>query len=373
VTESTQEAAIRLVHVRKVFEGAARPAVGDLSLDVPAGALVALVGPSGCGKTTTLKMINRLIEPTSGEIYVDGVEVRSLPASHLRRRIGYVIQQIGLFPHRTVEANIATVPRLLRWDRNRIKERVAQLVDLVGLDVEILPRYPAELSGGQQQRVGVARALAADPPVLLMDEPYSAVDPIVRAHLQDELIALQRRVRKTIVLVTHDIDEAIKLADRIALMNVGGVLEQYATPNDLLRQPVNEFVANFLGRERGLKRLSLITVDGVELVEGPVVGCDATPAEAESVMEKHGVDWVGVRDGDRLLGWTDRASLANVARVGDAPLRPFSTPVHPSATLRETLDALIASQTNVAVVVDSDDRYLGMLTIEQISEGVRRS
>jgi osmoprotectant transport system ATP-binding protein len=371
VTQTSGEAAIRLVEVRKEFEGATRPAVGNLSFDVPAGALVAMVGPSGCGKTTTLKMINRLIEPTAGQIYVDGVEIRSLPAAHLRRGIGYVIQQIGLFPHRTIANNIATVPRLIGWDRKRINERVKELVDLVGLDADLLPRYPAELSGGQQQRVGVARALAADPPVLLMDEPYSAVDPIVRARLQDDLIALQRRVQKTIVLVTHDIDEAIKLSDRIALMNVGGVLEQYATPDELLRAPANDFVANFLGHERGLKRLSLLRVRDVELVDGPVVGRDATREEAERVMAKFGQDWVGVLDGDRLLGWVDRAALDGKSRVGDADLRRFSTPVRPDTSLRETLDALVISSTNVAVVFDDDDQYLGMLTIEQISEGVR--
>jgi osmoprotectant transport system ATP-binding protein len=371
VTDPPGDAAIRLVDVRKVFDGAVRPAVSGLSLDVPAGALVALVGPSGCGKTTTLKMINRLIEPTAGEIFVDDVEVRSLPAAQLRRRIGYVIQQIGLFPHRNVEHNIATVPRLLGWDRKRIRGRVAELVELVGLDGDLLRRYPAELSGGQQQRVGVARALAADPPVLLMDEPYSAVDPIVRARLQDELLALQRRLRKTIVLVTHDIDEAIKLADRIALLNLGGVLEQYDTPGELLRAPANQFVENFLGHERGLKRLSLLHVRDVELVEGPVVGCDSTREDAERVMTKYSVDWIGVLDHDRLVGWVDRASLEGVSRVGDGELRPFSTPVTPDTSLRETLDALVASRTNVAVVVDDDNRYLGMLTIEQISEGIR--
>ncbi len=369
--ELSNEAAIRLVHVGKRFDGAPRPAVGDLSFDVPRGALVAMVGPSGCGKTTTLKMINRLIEPTEGEIWVNGVQAQSIAASELRRSIGYVIQQIGLFPHRTIEANIATVPKLLGWDRKRIKARVTELVDLVGLETDQLRRYPAELSGGQQQRVGVARALAADPPVLLMDEPYSAVDPIVRARLQDELIALQRRVQKTIVLVTHDIDEAIKLADRIALMNVGGVLEQYASPEDLLREPANEFVVHFLGHERGLKRLSLMTVDQVERTDGPVVGVGATRAEAEATMEKHAVDWVGVLDGDCMLGWADRNDLDGHQSVRDARLRPFSTPVQPGTSLRETLDALVVSRNNVAVVVDDRNRYLGMLTIEQISEGVR--
>jgi osmoprotectant transport system ATP-binding protein len=365
------DVAIRLVSVRKVFDGSARPAVGDLSFDVNAGELVALVGPSGCGKTTTLKMINRLIEPTSGEIFVNGVAARSQGAAELRRGIGYVIQQIGLFPHRNIATNIATVPRLLGWDRKRVKQRVGELVDLVGLDPDMLKRYPAELSGGQQQRVGVARALAADPPVLLMDEPYSAVDPIVRARLQDELLALQRRLCKTIVLVTHDIDEAIKLADRIALMNVGGVLEQYASPDELLRAPANPFVENFLGRERGLKRLSLLTIDDVAKVDGPVVTRDATRADAEHTMDKAGTDWVGVLDGDHLLGWADRAALDGAEHAGDARLRAFSAPIRPGTSLRETLDALVISRTNVAVVVDDTDRYLGMVTIEQISEGVR--
>jgi osmoprotectant transport system ATP-binding protein len=371
VTTPSNEAAIRLANVRKVFDDPARPAVTDLSFDVPRGALVALVGPSGCGKTTTLKMINRLIEPTDGEIYVDGTAARSLAAAQLRRRIGYVIQQIGLFPHRTIEANIATVPRLLGWDRAKVKQRVGELVDLVGLDTDLLGRYPAELSGGQQQRVGVARALAADPPVLLMDEPYSAVDPIVRAHLQDELLALQHSLHKTIVLVTHDIDEAIKLADRIAILNVGGILEQYAAPGELLRSPANSFVENFLGHERGLKRLSLMTVRDVELTDGPTVSCDATRADAEHMMEKFGTDWTGVLDGERLLGWVDRSALDGAARVGDAGLRPFSTPVQPETTLRETLDALVVSRTNVAVLVDDSGKYLGMLTVEQISEGIR--
>jgi len=357
--------------VRKVFAGSGAPAVGDLSLDIPAGQIVVLVGPSGCGKTTTLKMINRLIEPTGGEIFVLGTEVHSVSAPVLRRSIGYVIQQIGLFPHRTIEANMATVPRLLGWDKARIRARVDELADLVGLDRGLLRRYPSELSGGQQQRVGVARALAADPPILLMDEPYSAVDPIVRAHLQDELLALQGRVHKTIVLVTHDIDEAIKLGDQVAILNVGGVLEQYGPPEELLRAPANDFVAQFLGRERGLKRLALIRVDQVPLIEGPVVTGDATPSEAQSVMDKHNVDWIGVRDGDRLLGWAWGRDLAGLARVGDAPIEKFNAWVYRDTALREALDVLLNSRTRVAVVVDDDNNYLGMLTVEQISEGIQ--
>lgn len=362
--------AIRLRHARKDFPGAATPAVGDLSFDVPTGEIVVLVGPSGCGKTTTLKMINRLVEPTGGEIFVLGTEIRAVPAPELRRRLGYVIQQVGLFPHRTVDANIATVPRLLGWDKRRIRARVDELVDLVGLEREMLERYPAELSGGQQQRVGVARALAADPPVLLMDEPYSAIDPIVRARLQDELLALQRRLRKTIVLVTHDIDEAIKLGDRVAILNIGGVLEQYGRPLDVLRDPATDFVAQFLGRERGLKRLSLITVDEVATIEGPVLDVDATLSEAETVMAKFGVDWIGVRHGERLLGWVWGRDLGVVTRAGDAPVQPFSAWVHSDTPLRQALDVLLNSRTRVAVVVDDENRYLGMLTVDQISEGI---
>ncbi|MGE0794321.1 MAG: ABC transporter ATP-binding protein [Acidimicrobiia bacterium] len=314
--------AIRLQSVSKRFPGSATDAVTDLDLDLEEGTVTALVGPSGCGKTTTLRMVNRLIDPTAGSIELFGTDVRSLPVHELRRGIGYVIQQAGLFPHRTVAANIATVPQLLGWDRARVRARVDELVDLVGLLPEILDRYPVELSGGQQQRVGVARALAADPPVLLMDEPYSAVDPIVRARLQDELVLLQRRVGKTIVLVTHDIDEAIKLADRIALLNVGGVLEQFGTPDDLLRAPANGFVEQFLGRERSLRRLALVPAGSVDLDPAPGDGAGA-----------------------------------------GLPRIPSGAP------LREVVDALVAGTTDRVLVVDADGRGLGTLTIE----GVRRA
>ncbi|MEY2420155.1 MAG: osmoprotectant transport system ATP-binding protein [Acidimicrobiaceae bacterium] len=354
----------------KRFPGSRTPAVQELSLELPSGSLAALVGPSGCGKTTTLKMINRLIEPTSGCIEVQGRNVVEMPLHELRRGIGYVIQQTGLFPHKTIAANIATVPSLLGWGKERVRERTQELVDLVGLDPELLRRYPAELSGGQQQRVGVARALAADPPILLMDEPYSAVDPIVRGRLQDELIALQARVHKTIVLVTHDIDEAIKLADHIAILNVGGVLEQFGPPADLLRAPANEFVANFLGRERALKRMALLRVRDVELVSGPVVEVSASVEESFKVMADHGVDWLGLRDGDRLLGWAWAADLDGVRSLGDIATEPFRAWVRPDTPLREALDLIVDSSTRVAAVFDDEDRYLGMLTIQQIADGM---
>jgi osmoprotectant transport system ATP-binding protein len=362
--------AIRLDQLTKSYPGSSRPAVAALDLDIPRGELIALVGPSGCGKTTTLKMINRLIEPSSGTVWINGSDARSLPVHELRRGIGYVIQQTGLFPHRSVGDNIATVPKLLGWSKDRIAQRVDELAELLGLDADQLKRYPAALSGGQQQRVGVARALAADPPVLLMDEPYSAVDPIVRTRLQDELLNLQRAVQKTIVLVTHDIDEAIKLADRIVILNVGGVLEQVGTPEELLRSPANDFVADFLGDDRGIKRLSLKTISQVDLREGPVVGVSDTVAVARDVMAEHGVDWFGVRDGDRLLGWVDAADLNGDPTVEHAPRKPFRAVFSGGTSLKQALDGIVTSQTRVAVVVEDGDRYQGMLTLDDLAEGV---
>ena len=248
---------ISLRNVSKVFTGSGEPAVKDLSLEIEEGDLVALVGPSGCGKTTTMKMINRLIEPTSGEIVVNGENVMDQDPVQLRRGIGYVIQSIGLLPHHTIADNVATVPKLVGWDAARIRERTDELVGMLDLDPDLLGRYPSELSGGQRQRVGVARALATDPPVMLMDEPFGAVDPIVRERLQDEFLGLQERLKKTIVFVTHDIDEAIKMSDRIAILNKGGVVEQYDTPEQILRAPANGFVERFVGLERGLKKFAM--------------------------------------------------------------------------------------------------------------------
>ncbi len=303
---------IRLDHVSKTFPGSSAPAVGDLSFEIAEGEVACLVGPSGCGKTTTLRMINRLIEPTSGTITVAGRDITSVPAHELRRGIGYVIQQVGLFAHRTVADNIATVPKLLGWDKARAHRRTEELLDLVGLDQSLKDRYPSELSGGQQQRVGVARALAADPPVLLMDEPFGAVDPIVRLRLQDELKALQARLRKTIVFVTHDIDEAVRLGDRVVVLNVGGVLEQIASPADLLGAPSNEFVARFVGSERGIRRLSLINVKDIELDEPlgdgqPTISPDATLLDALQTLLRSGKHAANV-DGSGSL------SLERIAR-----------------------------------------------------------
>ncbi len=274
--------------VNKTYPGSQRPVVQDLSFEVLDGEICVLVGPSGCGKTTSMRMINRLIEPSSGEILIDGESNTAMSETKLRRRIGYAIQQIGLFPHRTIADNIATVPRLLEWQKDRTRQRVDELLDLVGLEpAQYRSRYPAELSGGQQQRVGVARALAADPPIMLMDEPFGAVDPITRTRLQDEFIRIQGEIKKTIVFVTHDIDEAIKMGDKIAILKEGGILAQYDTPENILTNPASDFVSSFVGADRVLKRLSLLLVrdmqlglanadgDGLPLISGDLTVRDA--------------------------------------------------------------------------------------------------
>ncbi|MEA2149430.1 MAG: osmoprotectant transport system ATP-binding protein [Solirubrobacteraceae bacterium] len=265
--QSTQSSAepLEFRDVTKRYPGSAKAAVDGLSLEIPAGEICVLVGPSGCGKTTAMRMVNRMIDMTSGDILLGGRSVRERKPAELRRDIGYVIQQVGLFPHRSIADNIGTVPGLLGWDRARIGARVDELLELVGLDDELRDRYPTQLSGGQQQRVGVARALAADPSVMLMDEPFGAIDPINRDRLQDEFLRLQALVRKTIVFVTHDIDEAIKMGDRIAILREGGHLAQYGTPAEILADPADEFVARFVGADRGLKRLSLTTLGELEL------------------------------------------------------------------------------------------------------------
>ena len=263
----TPAAPLALEHVSKRYPGQKVAAISDLSFEVPAGDVCVLVGPSGSGKTTAMRLINRMIEPTGGDILLDGRSVLERRPDELRREIGYVIQQVGLFPHLTVADNVATVPRLLGWDKARIARRVDELLELIGLDPEEMRhRYPAQLSGGQRQRVGVARALAADPPLMLMDEPFGAIDPINRERLQDEFLRLQATVRKTVVFVTHDIDEAIKMGDRIAILREGGVLAQYASPAELLSHPADEFVAQFVGADRGLKQLSLTTLADVDLI-----------------------------------------------------------------------------------------------------------
>lgn len=349
----------------KRFDGTNGPAVESLSLDVPQGSVVALIGPSGCGKTTTLRLINRLIEPTTGRIEIDGEDVTERPVVELRREIGYVIQQVGLFPHRTIAQNIATVPNALGWKKQRTRERIHELSVLVGLDEAMLDRYPDELSGGQQQRVGVARALAADPPVLLMDEPFGAVDPIVRARLQDELLDLQATVNKTIVLVTHDIDEALKVADRIALLNVGGILEQYSTADELLRAPANGFVEDFVGEDRGVKRLQLTTVGALPFTQGPVVDVSSTTGKARALMADYRTEWVGVVEHGAFGGWIAAKDLDGQTSLADLPRVAPAGRVTPDSTLRNAMEVIMTSHTSVAVI-DDGGRFGGVVTLEEI-------
>ncbi len=362
---------ISLRDVSKHFPSSSGNAVNKLSLDINEGEIAVLVGPSGCGKTTTMRMINRLIEPTSGEIFVGGTEVMSQDPVQLRRGIGYVIQSVGLLPHRTIAQNIATVPQLLGWDEQRVGARIRELAGLLNLDDELLPRYPGELSGGQRQRVGVARALAADPPGMLMDEPFAAVDPIVRAHLQDQFLEIQRRLRKTIVFVTHDIDEAIKMADRIAILNVGAKVEQYAPPEEILRAPASDFVSKFVGAERGLKRLALISVADVEIEDGPVVQRTASREDVRLVMREAGTDWVTVLDGKKLLGWVDKQAIERAAALADAEPREFAAIVTPGSSLRTALDIIVQSRTHVAVVVDGENSYQGIVTLDRLTAELR--
>jgi len=298
----------------KFYAGRPEPAVDDLSLTVPAGEICVLVGPSGSGKTTALKLVNRLIYLTEGEIRIDGTKIYDLDVTELRRSIGYVIQQVGLFPHMTVETNVGTVPRLLGWPKQRIRERTAELLELVGLDPrEDGPRYPAALSGGQRQRVGLARALAANPPLMLMDEPFGAIDPIVRARLQDEFLRLQQELRKTVLFVTHDIDEAIKLGDRIAIFRQGGKLAQYATPEEILRRPADDFVAEFVGADRALKVLSLHTLADLELDpprDGPHAAAETTLRDALALLIAERADVVAVTDASgTVIGSVTRDDL----------------------------------------------------------------
>jgi osmoprotectant transport system ATP-binding protein len=305
---SNKAAEIVFEHVTKRYAGRDAAAVDDLTLEIPAGTFCVLVGPSGGGKTTALKMVNRLIPFDSGEIRIDGRNIEELPLTALRRGIGYVIQQVGLFPHMTVGENIGTVPRLLGWDKRRIQTRTQELLDLVGLDGDYLKRYPSQLSGGQRQRVGLARALAADPPVMLMDEPFGALDPITRLRLQSELRRLHREVEKTIIFVTHDIDEAIRMGDRIAILREGGVLAQYDTPDAILAHPADDFVAQFIGEDRALRRLALWTLETVTLqpvsqaAAGSRVPPTTTVRNAVSLMLETHSDQVVVVDGDRELG-----------------------------------------------------------------------
>jgi osmoprotectant transport system ATP-binding protein len=349
-------------------------AVDGLSLDITEGDVCVLVGPSGCGKTTTMKMINRLVEPTSGRILLDDDDVLKLDPVELRRRIGYVIQQIGLFPHQTIATNVGTVPRLLGWDRRRVKGRVDELLDLVGLEPgRYRERYPHQLSGGERQRVGVARALGADPPVLLMDEPFGAIDPITRERLQDEFLRLQDELCKTVVFVTHDIDEAVKVGDRIAILRAGGVLAQYDTPAAVLAHPASDFVADFVGADRGVKRLSVTPID-VDALERPaVVGGDEPLDRARATMDQAGVGFaLALDEGGRPAGWLPREAAEGDGRVAER-LRPVQDTVKAGQPLQAALSALLLSEPDFVAVLDGDGRLAGVLTPRSLHAAVRHS
>jgi osmoprotectant transport system ATP-binding protein len=345
-------------------------AVDNLTLEVPAGEICVLVGPSGCGKTTAMRMVNRTVEITEGDILIGEESVRDRDPARLRREIGYVIQQIGLFPHRTVAENIGAVPQLLGWDRDRIQSRIAELLELIGLDPELGERYPVQLSGGQQQRVGVARALAADPLVMLMDEPFGAIDPIARERLQNEFLRLQAEIRKTILFVTHDIDEAIKMGDRIAIMREGGRLAQYATPAELLMAPADEFVEDFVGADRALKRLALMRVSDIDLWEAPLAYVGQPTAEVRAKLAEPGVEvpYPLLVDSERRpLGWLSERDL----RAEVVPSRPDS-PLGPlldrDDIMRDALADLLQGEAQYAAVADAAGRIDGVLSVEIISE-----
>ena len=366
-------AVVAFEHATKQYPGAESPAVTDLTLTIPAGEVCVLVGPSGCGKTTSMKMVNRLIEPTGGRITIDGQDVMALPAVELRRRIGYVIQQVGLFPHLTIAENVGVVPRLLRWPDDRTRARVEELLELVGLEPAYRDRYPSELSGGERQRVGVARALAADPPVMLMDEPFGAVDPIRRERLQNEFLRLQQRVRKTIIFVTHDVDEAIKMGDRIAILQRGGILAQYDTPASILANPASEFVERFVGADRGLKRLSLVRVRDLELIEPVIVPVGGERAEVRRRLEgMDGADHALLVDEQRRpLGWIDHHELAGSGPIDESAATPGAPTVQPETTLRDALSAMLGSSVQLGVVVDERDRVLGLVSVDEIGDRLR--
>ncbi|MFO7779378.1 MAG: ABC transporter ATP-binding protein, partial [Nitriliruptoraceae bacterium] len=364
---------IELQELTKRFPGQETPAVDRLSLKIPKGEIVVFVGPSGCGKTTSLKMINRIIEPSSGHIIIDGEDVTTIDPNHLRRRIGYVIQQIGLFPHIRIGDNVATVPQLLGWDKDRTEQRVDELLEVVGLPPdEYRERFPKELSGGQRQRVGVARALAADPPVLLMDEPFGAIDPITRTRLQNEFLRLQDELQKTIAFVTHDIDEAVKMGDRIAILQEGSRVAQFATPEEILTNPANDFVADFVGTGATLKRLKLTRVREVQPSEALTGRVDEDRETLRRRFEES--DWTAMLllDTDnRPLRWLRGTDLRQTSRSLDHVGYRARATVDPQATLSDALEEMLLGAAGVAIVIDRRGAYQGLLDIDDIITSIQ--
>jgi osmoprotectant transport system ATP-binding protein len=370
--DRSEDPMIRLLGVGKTYPGGT-VAVRGLDLDVPRGELVTLVGPSGCGKSTTLKMINRLIEPTTGRIELDGEDVTHINPVKLRLRMGYVIQQIGLFPHQTVRTNVATLPKLLGWDRKRTHERVDQLLATMGLEPsEFAHRYPSQLSGGQQQRVGVARALAADPDVLLMDEPFGAVDPVIRTRLQDQFLAIQDELAKTVVLVTHDIEEAVRLGDRVAVFEPGGRLAQFDTPARVLGGPADDFVAEFVGADRGLRRLAVTPIAEIDLALPPVVHENDSLVDAHVTIDDERARWAVVLDDhENLRGWVSLERSFGPGLVRDRAER-MDAWVTKDASLKDALATMLQWDAGWVAVLDGD-RFLGVLTPATLHEALRRS
>jgi len=358
---------IRLERVSKVFPDGTE-AVKDLSLEIDRGEFCVFLGPSGCGKTTSLKMINRLIPITDGRILIDGVDTQQQNVNELRRGIGYAIQNIGLFPHLTVAQNIATVPVLKHWSRDRQRARARELLDLVGMPSDtFMDRYPSELSGGQQQRVGVARCLGADPPLLLMDEPFGAIDPITRHKLQEEFLKIQERLKKTIAFVTHDIDEAIKMGDTIALMR-DGLLVQHADPATLLSEPKDRFVRDFVGADRVLKGLRLLRARDVMRMPKLTTSLNATVEQTIARLDERGRSWLSaVAEDGRFLGWIERADLDGATSLSEA-LTPAVASASPSTPLNEALSMMLGSATGSVAVLDGNEQLAGLLSFGAIRE-----
>ncbi|HET7026275.1 MAG TPA: ABC transporter ATP-binding protein [Candidatus Limnocylindrales bacterium] len=378
MSAAARAATVEFRHVTKSYDPVALRkgapgAVNDLSLTVPAGRICVLVGPSGCGKTTSLKMVNRLIEPTGGEILIDGVDAATRELSELRREIGYVIQQVGLFPHQSIAENVATVPRLLGWPAARRRERADELLALVGLDpVRYRRRYPAQLSGGERQRVGVARALAADPPILLMDEPFGAVDPIVRERLQNELLRLQEELAKTILFVTHDIDEAIKMGDLVAVLQTGGILAQFGPPAEILAAPASDFVAQFVGTDRGLKRLSLARVADLP-PRSAITARDGDPAgPARERIRADPFPYLLLVDADgRPIGWLDQDEIPLDGSLHAEQAIPMSPLLNRRTTLKDALSMLLEADVQTGILVDRTGRAMGLVTAGMIADWLR--
>jgi osmoprotectant transport system ATP-binding protein len=365
---SQTASAVRFEGATKRYGDSRTPAVDKLTLEAPAGEICVLVGPSGCGKTTAMRMVNRTVEMTAGDILIGDKSVKERDPAQLRREIGYVIQQIGLFPHRTIAQNIGAVPQLLGWDRDRTRARATELLELIGLDPELGERYPAQLSGGQQQRVGVARALAADPLVMLMDEPFGAIDPINRERLQNEFLRLQAEIHKTVLFVTHDIDEAIKMGDRIAIMREGGRVAQYATPAEILMDPADGFVEDFVGADRALKRLALMRVSDINLWEAPLAYVGQPTAEVRAKLEGAEVPYPLLVDSERRpMGWLSERDL-EVETVPERPDSPLGPVLDGDDVVRDALADILQGGAQYAAVTDRDGRIAGVLSVEIISE-----